>query len=124
MITKKSMKNAKKFCRYDVSLIEGYEEALNDPNEKYSVHHVLEYKYRTDELEAMNMYEGVHPDFLIWMPFSLHHNNSALHISRRHAGRNETPWNKGKTGVYSEETRKKMGESHKGKHPWNYKGGK
>ena len=25
-------------------------------------------------------------------------------------------WNKGKKGVYSKETRKRMGESHKGKH--------
>ena len=97
---------------------------MNDPNEKYSVHHVLEYKYRTEELKAMNMYENVHPNFLIWMPFSLHHNNSALHVSRRHAGRNETPWNKGKTGVYSDDSLRKMSESRKGKHPWNYKGGK
>ena len=27
------------------------------------------------------------------------------------------PWNKGKIGVYSEETRQKMSEAHKGKHP-------
>lgn len=27
------------------------------------------------------------------------------------------PWNKGKTGIYSEETRKKLSEAHKGKHP-------
>lgn len=29
------------------------------------------------------------------------------------------PWNKGKRGIYSEETRKRMGASRKGKVPWN-----
>ena len=29
------------------------------------------------------------------------------------------PWNKGKTGVYSEEARKKISESRKGRIPWN-----
>jgi len=29
------------------------------------------------------------------------------------------PWNKGKKGVYSEESLKKMSESRKGKIPWN-----
>jgi len=35
----------------------------------------------------------------------------------------QTPWNKGKKGIYSEETRRKMSESRKGKPSWN-KGGK
>jgi len=30
-----------------------------------------------------------------------------------------TPWNKGKTGVYSEESLKKMGDASKGRTPWN-----
>lgn len=95
MITGKSRKNAKQYCRCDISMIEGYEDALNDPNEKYSVHHVLEPWFTTDELKDKGLYYDVHPDFLIWMPFSVHHNNSTLHVSRRHAGRNEIPWNKG-----------------------------
>ena len=34
-------------------------------------------------------------------------------------GEGHIPWNKGKTGVYSEETRKKMGEATIGRAPWN-----
>lgn len=33
----------------------------------------------------------------------------------------KVPWNKGKKGIYSEETRKKMGLANKGKVPWNKK---
>ena len=29
------------------------------------------------------------------------------------------PWNKGKTGIYSDETRKKISENQKGRTPWN-----
>lgn len=36
-------------------------------------------------------------------------------MSKSHKSKNYIPWNKGKTGVYSEETRKKMGEAKKGK---------
>ena len=31
----------------------------------------------------------------------------------------KVPWNKGKHGIYSEESRRKMSESRKGKVPWN-----
>ena len=33
--------------------------------------------------------------------------------------KNKQPWNKGKSGVYSDETRQKMSESSKGQIPWN-----
>lgn len=35
------------------------------------------------------------------------------------ANKNQVPWNKGKTGVISPETRKKMSDAKKGKDPWN-----
>ena len=35
------------------------------------------------------------------------------------SGKGRVPWNKGKTGVYSEETRKKISETMKGNAPWN-----
>lgn len=81
MITEKSRKNARKYCSHDVSLIEGYDEAMN-ATEKYSVHHVLEYMFSPEELDKMGMYYNVHEDFLIWMPFSVHHNNCVLHKTR------------------------------------------
>lgn len=37
----------------------------------------------------------------------------------KHHNKNTILWSKGKTGVYSEETLKKMSDSHKGKSTWN-----
>lgn len=125
MITGKSRKNAKQYCRCDISMIEGYEAALNDPNEKYSVHHVLEPWFTTDELKDKGLYYDVHPDFLIWMPFSVHHNNCVLHKSRMEHNRKmnkDNPNFKGKH--HSEETRRIISEKTQGRIPWNYKGGK
>lgn len=56
--------------------IEGWEEAL-ESKEMYVPHHVLEWLYTKDELKAMNRYDNVSPDELIWMPRSLH--NSSLY---------------------------------------------
>ena len=36
-------------------------------------------------------------------------------ISEKIRKKGRIPWNKGKTGIYSEETKRKMGESNKGK---------
>lgn len=99
MITEKSRKNARKYCRNDISKIEGYEEAMM-ADEKYSCHHVLEYLYSSEELKKMNMYFGVHENFLIWMPFSVHHNNCVLHKSRmehnKKFGTVYKVWNRGR----------------------------
>lgn len=40
-------------------------------------------------------------------------------ISESKKSKHNIPWNKGKTGAYSEEVRKKMSDGHKGKTPWN-----
>ena len=40
-----------------------------------------------------------------------------MKLSESHKG--QIPWNKGKHGLYSEETRMKLSESHKGQIPWN-----
>jgi len=48
--------------------------------------------------------------------------NKGKHISdeqrRQHSEfmKGRTPWNKGKTGIYSEESKRKMSEAHNGKH--------
>lgn len=58
--------------------IEGWEEALYS-KEMYVPHHVLEWLYTKDELKAMNRYDKVSPDELIWMPRSIHNSNPILH---------------------------------------------
>ena len=58
--------------------IEGYEEAINSP-ELYVPHHVLEWKYSVEELQAMGHYDKVNAEELIWMPASVHNFNPTLH---------------------------------------------
>ncbi len=62
--------------------IEGWEEAL-DSDEMYVPHHVLEWKYTSDELKEMGLYDNVPPWMLIWMPRSVHNSNQFLHIGMR-----------------------------------------
>lgn len=125
MITAKSLKNAKKFCNCDVSNIEGYDEALAS-KEKYTCHHVLEYKFYTEDLQKMGMYENVSPEFLIWMPFNVHHNNCTLHIKRREHNKNmykqRDVWNKGLTKTTDNRVSDyaaKLSVSCIGRTPWN-----
>ena len=58
--------------------IEGYDEAISS-EEMYVPHHVLEWKYTTEELKAMNRYKKVKAEELIWMPKSVHNTNKWLH---------------------------------------------
>ena len=87
--------------------IEGHEDAIAS-DELYVPHHVLEWKYTVDELVAMNRYWQVDASELIWMSQSVHNNNSTLHKGVRL--KNEAL----KSRTISEETRKKISESHKG----------
>lgn len=103
MITKWSKYLASTYCNCDITEIEGYEDAIAS-DEKYTCHHVLEYKFRMDELIAMNMYFKVSPEFLIWMPSSVHRNNSTLHAGTRC-----------KRKSVSAEVRAKLSATHKGK---------
>lgn len=86
--------------------IEGYEDAITS-DEMYVPHHVLEYKYTIDELVSLNRYDKVSADELIWMPQSVHNRNATLHKSVRLSNDAQ----KGRT--VSDETHRKMSESHK-----------
>lgn len=103
MISKYSLTLAKQFCNTDVSLIEGYDDAISS-EESYTCHHVLEWLYRMDELIAMNLYNKVDPEFLIWMPTSVHRNNPWIHAATKR-----------KRKPLSDETRAKMSKARKGK---------
>lgn len=109
-------KNTKQFCCQDISLIETYEIAVSSP-EKYECHHRLE-THSSDgerrlvdlivaELIALDMYYHRPASELIFLPHSQH---TALHM-------------KGKPKPKSEEWRRKVAESHKGK-PSGWKGKK
>lgn len=61
--------------------IEGYVDAISSP-EKYVCHHVLEWKYSVDELKAMNRYDNVTAEELMFVPASIHSSSLYLHKNR------------------------------------------
>lgn len=94
-------RKAQKFCKDDISKIENYELAKNDPNETWDLHHRLEltldgeFAHSREELKRLDMYYN-RPYFeLIFLTRGEHRR---LHSKAR-----------------SDETKRKMSESLKGK---------
>lgn len=97
-------KNVNKFCCEDISLIENYDLAIADNTQTWHCHHRLE----TDENKSMEelidlglYYDRPAPELI----FLTEHDHKSIH----HKGKEG--WNKGKTGIYSEETLKLMREA-------------
>lgn len=88
--------------------VEGYDDAINS-SEIYVPHHVLEWKYTVDELEALNRYWQVDASELIWMTRQTHNGNTVLH--KGHRLKNEAM----KCKTLSEETRNKISEANTGR---------
>lgn len=102
----------RKFCRDDVSKIENYQDAINS-TEQYVLHHRLEltldgeFAHTAEDLKRLGMYYN-RPYFeLIFLPQSEH---LRLHNNIR-KGENHPFYSK----HHSEEARRQMSESHKGK---------
>ena len=110
----------KRYCSEDISLIENYYNAINSP-EKWDCHHKNEIllSKSVNELKSLNMYYNVQAKDLIFLThkehISLHKKNGCVtdkakkQISETLMGHKS--WNKGKTGVYSEEIKAKMREA-------------
>lgn len=105
------IKRVKRFCREDISLIENYEKALNDPNETWHCHHRLETELNLsrNELKKLNKYYGVEAKYLIFLkPYE--------HMSLHYKGSNNPMY--GKAGFankkHTEEYKQKMSKLHSG----------
>ena len=94
---------AKKYCKEDISLIENYEQAVNDNNQMWVCHHKEEIKvlpsgmtviHSYKELKEKGLYYGRPANELIFLTKKEH---QRLHFLN-----------------YSEETRRKFTEAHKG----------
>lgn len=72
-----------KYICTDVTKVENYEEALNDPEEKYVLHHVLEWKYSKAELKKMNMYYHRPPEEFLFVTEDTHKQSRWIHKARR-----------------------------------------
>lgn len=124
----------KRFCCEDISLIENYNEALNDINETWHCHHRLEIQnnkvIKVAELIKQNLYFKRPASELIFLREAEHRSIHAIKIFKgrkkseleiqkiKDSKKGSIPWNKGKTEIYSEETRQKMKESRKLKFKW------
>ena len=102
MISKRS---AKAFCREDISLIENYDKAVSDTTRMWHCHHRRETIFSKSDLIEIGEYYNRPACELIFLTPTDHHR---LHNLGKPSGM------KGKH--LSEETRKKMSESHKSKH--------
>lgn len=109
-----SEKNAKQFCKDDISLIENYEEAVNDKTKKWHIHHRLErtingeFAHTLKELKRFGMY--YHRPY-----FELIFLSPSDHNTVHHKGK--IPSNKGKP--MSQKSKDKLSKSMKGTTPWN-----
>ena len=125
-----SYKNACKYCREDIALIENYAEAIADTTQIWHCHHRDEVKIlpsgvqvisTASELKENERYFDCPANELIFLTRSEHralHNCSkkGKHLSEDHKLKMRES-NKGKSR--SEETKRKMSEARKGKHWYN-----
>lgn len=125
--------HANAYCIEDISKIENYDKAIADKEITWHCHHKLEIndgnEITADELIAKNLYFHRPASELIFMTpsehQSLHHKgktawNKGIPMSDEAkkklsaSSKGRKSWNKGKKGIYSEESRRKMSEAHKG----------
>lgn len=123
-----NLKQLKKYCCENISLIENYEEAVADITQTWHCHHRKEDEgYTKQELIEMSLYYKRPASELILLTSSVHctlHKTGTKHSveskqKMSNIRKGKTPWNKGKTDCYSEEVKKKMSKAHKGQVAWN-----
>ena len=93
-------RNAKYFCSDDISLIENYDKAINDPSQTWCIHHRLETDCNISrkKLIQQKRYYNVPSSELIFLTSSEH---SYIHNIGKKLGK---------------KTKQKLSELHKGKH--------
>ena len=122
-----NIRQAKKFCKEDISLIENYEQANNDKTQTWDCHHRDEVKVlpagmtvlrSRQDLIDNDRYYDCPANELIFMTSSEHRRlHNKVRTFTKETRRKISESKKGKT--HSNETRRKMSESHKGKRPKN-----
>ena len=105
---------AKKFCCEDLSLIENYDKAIADTTQTWDCHHRGEVlpcgRFSVDDLKKFGLYFNRPASELIFLTHSEH---TRLHTKgvQRLDLKGKAPWNKGKTNIYSAETKKKLSDA-------------
>ena len=117
-----NLKNVKKFCRDDISMIENYENAINDKTQVWDCHHRRETIYSAKELIDIGEYYNRPACELIFLTKSEH--TRLHHLGKHHSAETRHKISESNSGEknplfgkhHSAEARKKMSESKKGKH--------
>ena len=106
-------KQVKKFCK-DYTKIENYEDAVKDTTQTWHCHHILGEILSREQLLNHDFYYDVPPCML---KFVTREEHNRLHNAGKHhtddTCRKMSESHKGKK--FSEETRRKMSEAHKGR---------
>ena len=97
-----NLRAVKKFCK-DYTRIENYEEAVNDPSQVWICHHILGEILSREQLKDHDFYYDVPSCMLKFV-------TRAEHNSIHQSGNKNAFYGK----KHSEESRRKMSESHKG----------
>ena len=116
-----NLKNVKKFCKDDFSLIENYDKAIADKTQVWDCHHRRETIYSAKELIEIGEYYNRPACELILLTKSEH--TRLHHLGKHHSEETRKKISESKNGEnnywfgkhHSEETRKKISEAHKGK---------
>lgn len=103
----------RKYCCEDISLIENYQEAINDKEQTWDCHHRLETELNlsVQELKNTNRYYGVKAKDLI---FITHQEHISLHSKVRLKGRTSNS----KGYKWTDEQRKKGSDARKKRYNW------
>lgn len=119
------IKNAKQYCCEDISLIENYEQAIADKTHTWDCHHRAEIlpcgRFSTSDLKKHGLYFNVPASQLLFLKqkdhVSLHHSGRPSGMSGKHLSEESRKRisNSHKGRQKSEETRRKLSEAHKGK---------
>lgn len=126
MLTKSNIRYLKNFCSGDITTIEGYWNAFNDPSDtKYCCHHREEIQEDGTKLSRKHLidegrYYGLTPDKLIVMEYSehsrLHNKGNTYTLGKKRSEEAKRKMSEGKKGKkHSEETKQKMSKARKGK---------
>ena len=105
----------------ELTKIENYDKAIADTTQVWDCHHRVEIQNEKvvlkKDLIAQGLYYHRPAEELIFLTHSEH---VVLHKSGKYNHNyGKDPWNKGKTGIYSEETKQKISNTLKGNIPWN-----
>lgn len=71
--------NVKHYCKGDISLIENYQQAVNDDENMWQCHHRLGEVFTTDQLIAGHNYYSVEPECLIFLTRNEHRERHKKH---------------------------------------------